>query len=242
MLRISIVVITYDRPDYIKAMLEALKLQTFKDFEVIIVDDGSLYSPYEVVKSFEGQLDIKYIWQRDKPWNYCEARNLGIKISSGFIILFFDDDCMPTQRCLGNHYKRHLAADSVMVFGQIMGGVPDLKPNQVKDYLLKEFPKGAVASFRPLIKNFSVKRKEIFAVNGLDLDFSGHYGYEDTDFTRRLSRNGVKTVQAPECQALALIAHSGHTDYSREKKRNFELREKKAKEGLLVCKRGLTEL
>lgn len=236
--KISVVVPTYDRPKYIEALLQALRLQTFKGFEVIISDDGSFFMPYEVIKSFERQLDIKYIWQQDKPWNMPEAKNLGIKLSYAKVILLFDDDTIPCQRCLENHYKRHLKEDRIMVFGQLMG-CPGLKPSQVKNYLLSEYPRGATPRFRPIPKNFSVKRKEILAINGFDLDYSGHYGYDDFDFTKRLADNGVKAVQAPECEALALIAHSGHTKYSKDTKRNFELHQRKIKEGKIVCKRGL---
>lgn len=241
MVKLSVIVITYDRPTYVEAMLEALKLQTFKDFEVIISDDGSLYSPYEVVKRFEGKLDIKYIWQQDKPWNYCEARNLAIKISFGEVILFFDDDTIPTQQCLEKHQQRHLVEDRIMVFGKMLGH-STLKPKGVKDFLLGQNLKGVTPSFRPLVKNFSVKRKEVLAVNGFDLDYSGYYGYEDSDFIKRLGKNGVKTIQAGECEALAILAYSGHTNYSKNNERNYKLREKKLQEGRVVCQRGLEVL
>ena len=238
MAKLSVVVITYDRPTYVEAMLEALKLQTLKDFEVVISDDGSLSSPYEVVKRFEGKLDIKYIWQQDKPWNYCEARNLAIKISCGEVILFFDDDTIPSQRCVENHYKRHLAEGRGMVFGKMLNH-PTLRPEEVKSYLLKQYPKDTTSRFRPLVKNFSVKRKEALAINGFDLDYSGYYGYEDSDFIKRLAKNGIKTAQADECEALAILAYSGHTNYSKSNERNYKLREKKMQEGKIVCQRGL---
>ena len=238
MAKLSVIVITYDRPTYVEAMLVALELQTFKDFEVIISDDGSLDSPYEVVKRFEGKLDIKYIWQQDKPWNYCEARNLAIKISCGEVLLFFDDDTIPAQQCIEKHQQRHLAEDRIMVFGKLLG-YSALKPEGVKDYLLRQYPKEATSSFKLLVKNFSVKRREVFAINGFDLDYSGYYGYEDSDFIKRLTRSGIKTVQDSKCEALAVLAYSGHTHYSKNNERNRELYEKKLQEGRTVCQRGL---
>lgn len=241
--RISVFTATYNRPECIEGLLQSLRLQTFRDFEVIISDDGSRRSPYQAVKKFEGKLDIKYIWQRDKPFNQSEARNLAIKLSYGEILLWSDDDVFYMPRCLEYHHKRHLAEKRIMVysFKRVLSKAFD--PTSIGQYILKEYPKHSSPHPRNFVggclpqQGFSIRREEILAVNGYDLDYSGYYGCEDTDLSRRLLKNGVKPVFAPECVILLIPGvHHPKPFYAR----NSQLRRQKIAKGeLAACKRGI---
>lgn len=239
MIKISVVVPTYNRPQYVEALLEALLNQTFKDFEVIISDDGSKDSPYEVVKKFDGKLDIKYIWQRDKkPFNESEARNLGIKIAFGEILVLHDDDSFLHRLCLENHYKKHQAKGRIMVWGALYFN-PTTRVSQVTEYMKNDFPKGAKLHYHRTPKNFSIRREEVLKINGFDQDFCGHFGKKDTDFTWRLKESGVSRVEAPECEALAIRSHSGQFE---DTSVNSALLVEKIRERKLVCANGIMDL
>jgi glycosyltransferase involved in cell wall biosynthesis len=92
----SIVIPTYNRADRLKKALESLVAQTYKNFEVIVCDDGSTDNTGEVINSFTDKLTINYIWEEN--WGGpARPRNNGIKASKGDWICFLDSDdfCYP---------------------------------------------------------------------------------------------------------------------------------------------------
>ena len=87
---LSIIIPTYQRERNLPLTLTALKNQTYKDFEVIVVDDGSTDKTAEVVKDF----DVKYLYLgENKGYRQSRARNEGAKISTGDF-LFLDADVL----------------------------------------------------------------------------------------------------------------------------------------------------
>jgi glycosyltransferase involved in cell wall biosynthesis len=64
---ISVVIPTYNRRDELRQTLETLTAQEFpaKEFEVIVADDGSSDDSAEVARSFDGPLQVKYVFQED---------------------------------------------------------------------------------------------------------------------------------------------------------------------------------
>lgn len=87
---ISIIIPTYNREKTIFKSVESVINQTYKDIEIIIVDDNSTDRTEEIVKSFEDNR-IKYI-KLDRNLGACNARNIGINESRGEFIAFQDSD------------------------------------------------------------------------------------------------------------------------------------------------------
>ena len=85
----SIIIPSYNRKYLLKIAIESVLEQTFKDFELIIVDDGSTDKTKELVETYKDKR-IKYFYQENK--GPASARNLGIKNSSGEYICFLDSD------------------------------------------------------------------------------------------------------------------------------------------------------
>ena len=86
---ISVVIPLYNKGFIIKETLESVLEQTFTDYEIIIVDDGSTDNGYEVVKEFSDNR-IHLFQQENK--GAASARNLGIEKSAGIYIAFLDAD------------------------------------------------------------------------------------------------------------------------------------------------------
>ncbi len=84
----SVIICTYNRSRLLPRALKSLQKQTFKDFEVIVVDDGSTDNTKVVVKKYPG---LKYYQQKENR-GVGAARNLGIKKSKGKFITFLDSD------------------------------------------------------------------------------------------------------------------------------------------------------
>jgi len=98
--RLSIIVPTYNRPNFLRDCLESLSNQTSKDFEVIVVCNGSPPDVYEVLVDFEGLLpELKIIRIAENVWSwddlsvfYKTVSKLGLDACVGKYVLFLSDD------------------------------------------------------------------------------------------------------------------------------------------------------
>ena len=91
--KISVIIPTYNRPLQLRSCLDSLKKQTMPkdEFEIIIIDDGSIPSQGCIVEEYKGDLpNIRYFYQRH--YGLGRARNQGIRMSDSDIIVFIDDD------------------------------------------------------------------------------------------------------------------------------------------------------
>ena len=85
----SIIIPTYNRAHLIGKAIKSVKAQSFNDWELIIVDDGSKDETREVVKAYQEER-ITYFFQQNKELN--GARNAGIRLARGSYLCFLDDD------------------------------------------------------------------------------------------------------------------------------------------------------
>ena len=88
MLEVSIIIPTYNSAKYIPDAINSILNQTFKDYEIIIVDDGSTDNTREILNKYNSK--IRYIYQENKGPS--AARNIGIKNAKGKYIAFLDAD------------------------------------------------------------------------------------------------------------------------------------------------------
>ena len=86
--KVSVIIPAYNCAHYICHAVDSVLAQTFPDFELVVVDDGSTDNTRELLKQYGSQ--IKYIYQQNKDMT--AARNTGINHSSGEYIAFLDSD------------------------------------------------------------------------------------------------------------------------------------------------------
>ena len=84
--KISVIICTYNHAQYIKKAIDSVLNQTYQDFEIIVVDDGSTDNTKNIVNHFGNS--IKYIYQDNK--GLASARNTGIHASKGEFVTFLD--------------------------------------------------------------------------------------------------------------------------------------------------------
>jgi len=89
---ISVVIGTYERAEHLRLCLEALKCQTFSDFDVYVVDDGGEDHSYEVF--VRSELPGAYIWHPHKGFGLSRSRNQGANVSKGELLHFIDSDIL----------------------------------------------------------------------------------------------------------------------------------------------------
>lgn len=84
---VSVVVVTYNRAHFLKEALDSIQRQTFNDYEIIVVDDGSTDNTKEIVEQYKG---IRYIYQ--EHGGISKARNTAVKAAKGKWIATLDSD------------------------------------------------------------------------------------------------------------------------------------------------------
>jgi len=208
-MKASIIIPTYNRKDILSKCLAALKKQTFKDFEVIIVDDGSSYNTKEIFLK-EKELNLKYLYQEHKQQG--AARNRGVKIAKGKYVLFIGDDIIPKENWLEEHINYHSKNKNCAVLGLSIWH-PAIKINKFMNYLAPNGPQfnyGKIKNYNNCgwdffwTSNISLEKKW-FDKDIFDESFRG-WGYEDLELGYRLQKKGLRIVFNPK--AIAYHLHS----------------------------------
>jgi glycosyltransferase involved in cell wall biosynthesis len=88
----SIVVPVFNRPSEIQELLDSLTKQEYKNFEVVIVEDGSFISCNEVIESYREKLKLQYFFIENVGQGF--ARNFGMQHAQGDYFVLFDSDCV----------------------------------------------------------------------------------------------------------------------------------------------------
>lgn len=113
-MKFSIIIPVYNRPNEVKELLESLSRQTSKNFEVLLIEDGSSIRCDGVAAEYKDVIDVKYFFKPNSGRSL--TRNYGMARATGDYLVFFDSDCV-----IPEHYfetlTRELAADYSDCFG-----------------------------------------------------------------------------------------------------------------------------
>lgn len=142
-MRISVVVTTYNQPDWLEKVLWGLAAQTDPDFEVLVADDGSGPATRELVGRAEGLVGrpVRHVWHDDLGFRKCAILNAALRACQGDYILFLDGDCIPRSDFVAVH--RRLARP-----GRFLSGGAFRLPRAVSARVGREEVRAGVA-FRP---------------------------------------------------------------------------------------------
>ena len=88
----SIIIPVYNRPDEVDELLHSLTLQTFTDFEVLLIEDGSSVKCDEIAKNYSDRLNVRYYYKENSGRS--KTRNFGMEKAEGEYFVFFDSDCV----------------------------------------------------------------------------------------------------------------------------------------------------
>ena len=113
----SVIFTTYNHPKWLEKTLWGFSAQTFRDFEIIVADDGSGPETRAVVEDLQAQIDIpiQHIWQEDDGFQKCRIMNKAILASRGEYLIFTDGDCIPHPDFVRNHVQ--LSAPDTLLSG-----------------------------------------------------------------------------------------------------------------------------
>ena len=88
----SIIIPVYNRPDEVSELLDSLSKQTYLDFEVLLIEDGSSVKCDVVAQKYNHSLNIRYYYKDNSGRS--ETRNYGMEKAKGEYFVFFDSDCV----------------------------------------------------------------------------------------------------------------------------------------------------
>jgi len=96
-MRISVIISTYNNPDWLEKVLWAYAVQTMRDFDVIVADDGSTAETKERIDAMRQVtgLAIQHVWHEDQGFRKCTILNKAIVAAETDYLLFTDGDCIP---------------------------------------------------------------------------------------------------------------------------------------------------
>ena len=209
-MRYSLIIPVYNRPDEVKELLESLSTQTFTDFEVVIVEDGSAVPCEHIVKEYKERLDIKYFTKPNSGPG--QTRNYGAERSSGEYLLILDSDIIVPPTYL-EAVEEELKREPADAFGGPDRAHPSFTDVQKSiNYAMTSFfttggirgGKKKMDKFYPRSFNMGIRREVYLKLGG----FSKMRFGEDIDFSIRIFKGGYRCRLFPE----AWVWHKRRTD------------------------------
>jgi glycosyltransferase involved in cell wall biosynthesis len=204
--KISVVIATHNRADRLMSTVDSVTGQSFRDYEIIVVDDGSTDSTKEKVATLAKKSSrVKYFKQKQS--GPAAARNLGIKKSQGDIVAFTDDDCIAPADWLEKIAAAYERFPHIAGVGGYVKPIDDELKRSIFAQLewveavctygveMKEksgCESGAVGG----TSNMSYRKSVLDEVGGFDEHFR-FAGGEDTDLKVRICSRGHKLLYIP---------------------------------------------
>ena len=221
MTQISVIVATYNWPAALGLCLQSLKNQSFRDFEILIADDGSKEETRNLIQKYIQEFPIKitHLWHEDIGCRKTIIGNCAINSANGQYLIFLDGDCVVQpdylQRHLSLAQKGYLVTGSRILLNQkftqeiLTEGYIDFSRLQKNSFFLRI--QGSINKFLPLFIKFGNGKwrnyKKFFwrRIKGCNmacwkedaLAIKGFdetligWGHEDADFIFRLENKGI---------------------------------------------------
>ena len=106
-MRASIILTTYNQPAALEKVLWGYAQQAYRDFQLVVADDGSGAETARVVDNAraETKLDLLHVWQEDRGFRKTEILNRAIVASAGAYLIFTDGDCIPREDFVAAHVR-----------------------------------------------------------------------------------------------------------------------------------------
>ncbi len=210
-MKYSIIVPVYNRPDEVDELLSSLCNQTVKDFEVLVIEDGSQRDCKSVVDKYTGKLDVKYFMKSNSGPG--QSRNYGAERATGEYLIILDSDVVVPEGYL-QAVNDDLQREPTAAFGGPDAAHPAFTPVQkaISYSMTSFFTTGGIRGgktkldkFYPRSFNMGIRRDVYLKLNG----FSKMRFGEDIDFSYRIVEAGYKPRLFPE----AWVWHKRRTDF-----------------------------
>jgi len=207
----SIIIPLYNRPQEIKELLESLTLQTYHNFEVLVIEDGSVNDAEAIVNTFTDKLNLRYFKKQNEGQGF--ARNFGFERAKGDYFVIFDSDCLVPPNYL-RIVNDSLAKNYLDAYGGPDGAHESFTPTQkaISYSMTSPFTTGGIrgnkkgiGQFHPRSFNMGVSRQAWEKAGGFIITRLG----EDIEYSIRIHSLGFKIGLIPD----AIVYHKRRTNF-----------------------------
>ena len=207
----SIIIPLYNRPQEIDELLLTLTQQSYTQFEVLVVEDGSKKDAKSIVEGYQNQLDVKYYYKENEGQGF--SRNYGFARANGDFFIVFDSDCLIPADYLET-VKNYLLENLLDAYGGPDGAHESFTAVQkaISYSMTSPFTTGGIRGnrkhigrFHPRSFNMGISREVWEKSGGFILTRLG----EDIEFSIRIHSLGFKIGLIPD----AVVFHKRRTDF-----------------------------
>lgn len=208
----SIIIPLYNRPQEIDELLHTLTKQTYTQFEVLVIEDGSKDGAKAIVEGYKDKLDLRYYFKPNEGQGF--TRNFGFERAKGDYFVIFDSDCLIPANYL-EVVKNYLFEHKLDAYGGPDAAHESFTPIQkaISYAMTSPFTTGGIrgnkkhiGQFHPRSFNMGVSREVYEKVGGFILTRLG----EDIEYSIRIHENGFKIGLIP----AAKVYHKRRTSFS----------------------------
>ena len=219
-LSFSLIVPVYNRPDEVQELLESLSLQSDKDFEVLMIEDGSSVPCKAVCDKFDDKINIDYHFKANSGPG--PSRNFGMEKATGNYFIIFDSDCLIPPNYIAN-VRKALTANYVDCFGGPDAAHESFSNTQKSiNYVMTSFlttggirgGNEALGKFQPRSFNMGIAKTVFETVGGYGKIHPG----EDPDLSFRIWNAGFKTTLIKD----AFVYHKRRIDLQKFSKQVYK--------------------
>ncbi|MEN9958310.1 MAG: hypothetical protein RLZZ474_554 [Bacteroidota bacterium] len=211
-MRFSVIIPVYNRPQELDELLACLTKQSYKNFEVVIIEDGSQLDSLSIINQYQKQLSISYFVKQNGGQGF--ARNYAFERAQGDFFVILDSDALIESNYLQAVYTG-IQRDKLDLFGGPDQDHPSFTPIQkaISFAMTSLFTTGGIrgkaknvgGQFHPRSFNMGISRKVWEATQGFKITRMG----EDIEFSIRCISLGFKSGLIPE----AFIYHKRRTSF-----------------------------
>jgi glycosyltransferase involved in cell wall biosynthesis len=208
----SLIIPVYNRPQELDELLTCIQLQEFRDFEVVVIEDGSTEDAAQIIEKYKASFDLAYYVKENGGQGF--ARNYAFERAKGNFFIILDSDALLEPTYL-NEVDKAIKADNLDLFGGPDKDHPSFSPIQKAiSYSMTSFlttggirgkEKNIGGQFHPRSFNMGISRKVYEATGGFKITRMG----EDIEFSIRCISLGFKSGLIPK----AFIYHKRRTDF-----------------------------
>ena len=262
-MKATVVISVYKNVKALSLILESLRVQTCKDFDIIISEDGEAAAMRQFVEQYDWFCRYKHLTQTDDGWRKNRALNRAVLAANNEWLIFIDGDCLVHRRFVEMHLR--YAEPNKILLGKRVKLSSDISTQLLDSTLsvsdlpalmwrLLFFNRGCryvdEGLFIPYFLSFSLRstrsltgcnmsfsREAIMSINGFDEDYVRPAIGEDVDIYWRLKANGYEPISL---RNRAIVYHLYHKENWTEQEENKAKMELNIKKNQIVCLNGIS--
>ncbi len=263
-MRATVIISVYKNVDALRLVLESLREQSVRDFEIIVSEDGECDAIRDFVRGYDWFCPYQHLTQSDEGWRKNRALNRAVLAASAEWLIFLDGDCVAHRRFVEMHL-RYAGANRVLLGKRVK--LSKALSRKLLDSRLKLSNISCALFWRLLFKsgcefvdegifvpfcldrtfrsvrhlvgcNMSFSRRSIMSINGFDEEYVRPAVGEDADIHWRLLRAGCEFVSV---RNRAVVYHLDHKENWTEQEENLSIMRRNMDADAYICKLGIKQ-